>query len=182
MNGERKHKQNLKLLRISVTGPECSGKSTLARQLAMYFDTVWVHEYAVDYLNKYGPSYEIEDLVKIARGQLEIENALAKVANRRLFCDTDFVVMKIWSKEVFGEVPRWIEQQVLEHKYDLHLLTAPDLKWEPAPFRENPADRDYLFELYLKELTDNNFNFRIIRGLGDQRFKNAVTFVDELNL
>lgn len=119
--------------------------------------------------------------MNIARGQLEFENALANIANERLFCDSDFFVTKIWCKEVFNEVPPWIEKMSKEHIYDLYLLCAPDLEWEDAPFRQNPNNREYLFELYLKELVDNNFNYRIIKGLGDQRFINAVNFVKEID-
>ena len=169
------------LKRISITGPESTGKSTLAKQLADHFNTVWVCEYAVDYMSINGPEYILPDILTIAKGQLKFEDAFANIANERLFCDSDLLVTKIWCKEVFNEVPSWIEKMSKEHIYDLYLLCAPDLEWEDAPFRQNPHNREYLFELYLKELIDNNFNYRIIKGLGDQRFKNAVSFVKEID-
>ena len=169
------------LKRISITGPESTGKSTLAIQLADHYNTVWVGEYAVDYLSVNGSEYTIPDILNIAKRQLEYENSFANIANKRLFCDTDLIVTKIWCKEVFNEVPTWIEKMSKEHIYDLYLLCAPDLEWKEAAFRQNPDNREYLFELYLKELIDNNFNYRIVRGLGDQRFKNAVNFVREID-
>ncbi|MCU0382964.1 MAG: ATP-binding protein [Cyclobacteriaceae bacterium] len=35
-----------------MVGPECTGKTTLSKQLADYFKTEWVREYARGYLNK----------------------------------------------------------------------------------------------------------------------------------
>jgi len=168
------------LKRISITGPESTGKTWLAKRLAEQYQTVWVHEFAVDYLSKHRADYNLEDILRIAKGQIELENNIANIASRLLFCDTDLIVIKIWSKAVFNEVPSWIEQQIVERKYDLYLLCSPDLEWKDAPFRENPNDRDRLFNLYKEELIQQNFNFRIVKGVGDQRLKNAVNFVEEL--
>jgi NadR type nicotinamide-nucleotide adenylyltransferase len=170
------------LRKVSITGPESTGKTNLSKGLAHHYNTVWVHEYAVDYLSSHGTEYSISDVLAIARGQLEIEQSLANIAHRILFCDTDFLVTKIWCKEVFKKVPSWIESMVVEHQYDLYLLCSPDIEWEEGPFRENPHNRDYLFELYLKELVDHNFNYRIIKGKGKERLKNAINFVDQMLL
>jgi NadR type nicotinamide-nucleotide adenylyltransferase len=168
------------LKRIAITGPESTGKTWLAKKLANYFRTAWVHEFAVDYLSKHGADYNLEDILRIAKGQVELENNIANIASQFLFCDTDLIVTKIWSKEVFNEVPLWIDEMIAKRKYDLYLLCSPDLEWEDAPFRENANDRDRLFNLYQEELVQQNFNFRIIKGVGDQRLKNAVNFVEEL--
>lgn len=165
------------LKRISITGPESTGKSWLAKQLAKYFNTVYVPEYSVEYLEEFGPSYTIIDVEKIARGQIKKENKLASEASKLLFCDTDILVNKIWCEVVFKEVPEWIEQQLEKHRYDLYLLCMPDLKWEESPFRENPFDREKLFEFYEKELIRMEVNYGIVNGNGDQRFENALKFV-----
>lgn len=168
------------LKRIALTGPESTGKTWLAKRLADHYNTVWVHEFAVDYLSKHGANYKLEDILCIAKGQVEMEDNISNIASRLLFCDTDLIVTKVWSKEVFSKVPSWIEQKIVERQYDLYLLCSPDLEWEDTPFRENPNDRDRLFNLYKEELIHQNFNFRIIKGVGDQRLKNAVNFVEEL--
>lgn len=166
------------LKRIALTGPESTGKTWLAKNLAGHYQTVYVPEYAVEYLKKYGPRYDLEDIVNIAKGQLKQENKLMEKANGLLFCDTDVMVTKIWSKVVFGRVPGWIGKKVKEHQYDLYLLCYPDIEWEYAPFRQNPDDRDFLFQLYEEDM--QGFNYRIVKGHGEQRLKNAINFVDEL--
>ena len=183
MSGERMPKKLSKLpKRIAITGPESSGKSTLARKLASYYHTTWVGEYAVDYLAVNGPDYSMKDVLQIANRQLEYENNLAGVASKYLFCDTDFLVLKIWCEVVFGEVPLWIEKQLKNHIYDLYLLCSPDLPWKPGPFRENPNDREYLYLLYLKQLEGRKLNFKIVTGNGSDRFKNALHFVEAIEL
>jgi len=168
------------LKRTSITGPECTGKTWLAKKLSTHYNTVWVPEYSVEYLLKKGSDYKLDDILKIAKGQLYAEEFMAKEALDLLFCDTDLIVNKIWSQVVFHEVPDWIEDKVKNHKYDLYLLCYPDIKWRPGLFRENPTDRKELFSLYESELRKNKFNYRVVRGEGDQRFENAVKFVEEL--
>ncbi len=168
------------LKRVSITGPESTGKSKLAQWLAKEYHTLQVPEYAREYLESSGPDYVLEDVIKIARGQLKRENATAIKAHRVLFCDTDLLVTKIWCEVVFGSCPPWIENQFHAHRYDLYLLCYPDIPWEPDPLRENPDDRDKLFILYQKTLIENRLPFRIVKGLGNKRFENARTFVEKM--
>jgi len=168
------------LKRVAITGPESTGKTELAVWLANAYQTLWVPEYAREYLEINGPDYLLEDVVAIARGQMTRENAATKNARKILFCDTDLLVTKIWCEVVFGTCPGWIEQQFLAHRYDLYLLCSPDIPWEPDPLRENPDNRKELFELYLKTLKDYKLPFQVVKGLGNLRFENARTFVDEM--
>lgn len=168
------------LKRVAITGPESTGKTKLTAWLANAYETMWVPEYAREYLEENGPDYTLNDVVAIARGQLAQENTVAENTQKILFCDTDLLVTKIWCEVVFGTCPEWIEQQFRTHRYDLYLLCYPDIPWEPDPLRENPDDRVELFALYLKALEENNLPFRVVKGLGDIRFKNARTFVDEI--
>ncbi len=168
------------LKKISITGPESTGKSKLTVDLAKYYQTVYVPEYSRKYLRDIGTNYFLEDVLNITKGQLFTEAQFLQLANQVLFCDTDPLVSKIWCNEVFNECPEWIEDKVIEHKYDLYLLCYPDLEWEPDVLRENPDNRKYLFDLYLKELEYLKSNYRVVKGKGSERLKNAVKFVNEL--
>lgn len=168
------------LKRISITGPECTGKTWLAKKLSTHYNTDWVPEYAVEYLQKKGSEYNPDDILKIAKGQLYAEEIKAKEAKDFLFCDTDLIVNKIWSQVVFKQTPDWINEMVKKHQYDLYLLCFPDIEWRPGLFRENPSDRHRLFSIYEIELQRNDFNFRVVRGEGKLRFENALKFVEEL--
>ncbi len=168
------------LKRISISGPESSGKTWLSRQLADHYRTRFVEEYSREYLEIHGAGYGIEDVVRIAKGQLERENAMARQCEHLLFCDTDLLVTKIWCEVVYHRCPAWIEDRFHDHVYDLYLLCFPDIPWEADPLRENPNDRDILFDLYQKALEEKGLPFKIVKGLGEARLKNAITFVDEI--
>lgn len=164
--------------RISITGPESTGKSALAAGLAKHYHTVYVPEYSREYLKEIGTNYLLEDVLSIAKGQLFSETQLLQLANQFLFCDTDMIVAKIWCTEVFNKCPKWIENMLVELPYDLYLLCYPDLEWQPDTLRENPENRTYLFGQFVRELEYHGFNYRIVKGQGRERLKNAITFVD----
>ena len=168
-----------KLRKIAITGPESTGKSMLAEQLATHYKTAWVPEFAREYLERNGFSYKEEDVLAIARGQLESEQQVMSKAAGFLFCDTEFIVTKIWSDVKYKRCHQWILNQIETHRYDLYLLCDIDLPWEYDPLREHPEMRKELFELYCREITSRNFPFVIIRGFGSERLNNAITLIDD---
>jgi nicotinamide riboside kinase len=66
----------MNLLKIIVTGPESSGKTTLCNALSKHFNLPFSKEYAREYLNTLKRDYNPDDLLKIAKGQLQTENGL----------------------------------------------------------------------------------------------------------
>ena len=168
----------MNLFRVSVTGPESTGKSELAERLAFHYQTLWVPEIAREYLVNLGRAYAFEDIALIARQQLDLENKMAVKANHILFSDTDFLVTKIWSSYKYGKCDPWIEEMVKSHRYDLYLLCDIDLPWKEDPLRENPENRKELFDMYEEELKGLGVNFRIIRGAGKVRMMNAISAVE----
>jgi NadR type nicotinamide-nucleotide adenylyltransferase len=170
--------RTLSLRRVSITGPESTGKSVLAQRLAGHFNTLWVAEYAREYLNGLGRPYDFEDIAIIARKQFELENAMAKKAKKFLFCDTDFLVTKIWSYYKYGKCDPWIEEMAEYHRYDLYLLCNTDLPWEEDPLREHPQQRDELFRMYMLELKKIEASFVLVSGTGSQRTDRAISAVE----
>ncbi len=153
-----------------ITGPESSGKTTLTRQLVEHFKAVEVTEFARDYLSKRNGKYGFEDLALIAKGQLEIENAANHAGTELLICDTSLEVLKIWSQVRFGKVDDFIASNVVKNLPDLFLLCKPDLQWQEDSLRENPHNRDQLFEMYNNELENLNVTTVLIEGVGNERF------------
>lgn len=164
--------------RIAITGPESTGKSILAEQLAVHFQTVWVPEIAREYLDHLGRPYEEKDILLIAQGQLEHEKKQIKSALGYLFCDTELIVTKIWSEVKYNRCDPWIVKNIITHRYDLYLLCDIDLPWQYDPLREHPDQRQFLFGLYFNELKNRNFPFSVIRGSGKDRLQNAVKTID----
>ena len=167
------------MIKIVLTGPESSGKTTLGRQLADHFQTNYVSEYARQYLNGIERDYEKKDLIEIAKKQIESESILDPHSNHLLFCDTDLITIKVWSDYKYKETAPWILQQIDRRYYDLYLLCVPDIPWEEDPQRENPDDRDALFEIYKNTLLEYNKNFVEIKGSFEERLNTAIEQVNQ---
>lgn len=160
---------------ISVVGPESTGKTTLARELALHLDGVWLPEYAREYL--VSPEYGPYDLSTIAAEQWERECSIARATPRVAVLDTDLVVIKIWLQERYGQVPNCIDERLLRQPRRQYLLTAPDLEWEYDPLRESQHDRVRLFHLYKETLSRLGFDYTIICGRGAERLARAIDAV-----
>jgi len=165
--------------KIAITGPESTGKSLLAEQLSRHYNTVWVPEYAREYLENLNRQYRETDIVKIAKGQINNEQSKLKLAKGFLFCDTELIVTKIWSEVKYNRCNQWIIRTIEEHKYDLFLLCDIDLPWVDDPLREHPDKRKFLFDLYQLELINRKLPFYIITGEGNTRLSNAIFFIEK---
>ncbi|WP_028455921.1 AAA family ATPase [Chitinilyticum litopenaei] len=154
--------------RIALVGPESCGKTTLARELAAELAAPWVPEFARSWFAARGSSdYTLDDIVAIARGQLALEDELASPG--WLVCDTNVLVCVIWAEVRFGQCPPELAMLWRPQDYALHLLLSPDLPWQPDPLRENPLDREQLFELYRQGLQIAGVPFAEVSGSGAQR-------------
>ncbi len=174
---EKRASKTKKLIRIAITGPESTGKSFLARQLSEHYKTLWVPEFARDYIDNLNRPYNEDDIPIIAKNQMKNEDELAEKANKILFCDTELIVTKIWSQFKYRYCDNWILENVESHVYDLYLLCNIDLPWEYDPQREHPDMREKLFNLYVNELESYNFPYAVISGMNQKRLKNAITEV-----
>ena len=170
-----------RIKKIVIIGPESTGKSTLTKALAEAFDEPWVEEYAREYLENLGRPYTYEDLLKIAKGQIELEKKKAKSANQLLFCDTDLHVIQVWSNHKFGKTHPWILQQIRDTTYDLYFLTSIDIPWQEDPLREhpNPEMRQYFFDIYHALLRASNTPFEVISGSAEERLDQAIHHLKE---
>lgn len=170
------------MLKVVVIGPESTGKSTLSEQLAAHYRTVWVPEYARQYLEELPRPYEQHDLLTIAEGQLALEDKMAEQANRVLICDTDLHVIKVWSEHKYGTSDPRILEYITARPYDLYLLTYIDIAWEEDPQREypDPAMREYFYNIYKDLVSASGVPWVEIRGSFEERKLLAVAAVDNL--
>ncbi len=166
--------------RIAIIGPESTGKSTLSEDLSNHYKEPWVPEYAREYLEKLGRPYVREDLIEIAKGQIrEEENFLPKSKNL-LICDTNLVVIKIWSEYKYGDVDKQIMEMLNSRYYDLHILTNIDLPWEEDPLREHPDEREELLLHYQNHLFERNINYTLVSGDKETRLNQSIQAIDEI--
>ena len=168
------------MLKVVITGPESTGKSTLAKQLADYYNVDMVNEYSRSYLEKLDRPYIQNDLTAIAKGQIKLEDETLGTNTNITICDTSLEVLKLWSVFKYHSCDPFISDSFSERQPNVYLLMTPDLPWKPDPLRENPFDRDELFNIYQKELGTTGIPFYEIAGNGDERIEMAKKIVDSL--
>ena len=161
------------MLKIIVTGPESSGKTTLCKALSEHFKIPYSEEFARGFLEQLGRNYKKDDLLKIAKGQLKSEE------NTQLL-DTDLITIKIWSKYKYGSCDKWILEQIEKQKSEkrIYLLCKPDIPWQADAQRENPNDREKFFEIYKEEMESLGYDYFIVEG--ENRTKNSISKISPL--
>lgn len=175
----------INLVKIVLFGPESTGKTTLSDQLARHYDTVWVEEYARPYLqkvwNQERRTCEPRDIMPIAYGQIELENRLAKRADKLLICDTDLLETKVYSEEYYGGfVDPLLEEAAQENSYDLYFLTYIDTPWVADDLRDRPEQRLEMFNAFKNALEKYNRPYILLKGDKETRLKIAVEAIDTI--
>lgn len=166
------------IIKIAAIGAESTGKSTLVKDLAAYYHTAYVEEYAREYFNTHDiNNYSIEVFDTIYSRQLLNEQEKLKQANRVLFCDTTLITGKIWSDEVFSKTAHFISEHLPKNSYDLYLVTQNDIPWVEDGQRKNPNNREELLNKNVELLKELNARFEFVSGLNEMRLKNAVDII-----
>ena len=172
-------------LRIVLYGPESSGKTTLAKALAKQFQTTWVPEFARNYLQeKWDQKKEVcslEDLIIIAKGQINHENYLIEDANEFLFCDTNVLITKAWSETHFNgycapEIQYWVDT----FKYDHYFLTDIDVPWQADDLRDRPNNRKQMLDYFENILKNKKASYTLLKGNLNLRLEKAKVILETL--
>lgn len=172
-------------VKIVLFGPESTGKTTLSRQLAKYYNSVWVPEYARDYLqdkwNNVHKTCEPKDLLPIAIGQMKLENELAQQTDSVLICDTDLLETKVYSEAYYsGTCDPILDTYALKNSYDLYFLTYIDTPWEADDLRDKPNERERMFNAFEAALKNHKKPYILLKGSKKERMELAIKHIDQL--
>ncbi len=173
------------LVKVVIFGPESTGKTTLATDLADHYQTLWVPEYAREYLQQKWDleqrTCQPEDLLPVAVGQMQLENSMSRKADRILICDTDLLETKVYSEAYYlGFCDPLLEKYALKNQYDLYLLTSIDVPWEKDDLRDKPNERERMFKYFRETLELNKRNFVTLKGNREARLSQAIDLIDSL--
>jgi nicotinamide riboside kinase len=163
-----------------LTGPESSGKTTLASTLANYWSAPLIPEQSRIYLEEKSVdspfNYDQADILAIAKRHLAKEQEALKLQAKHIICDTDLLVLIVWSEVKYGRCDKWILdqfEQSLETSSRHYILCDWQIPWEPDSLRENPSNREELFRLYQAKLKDYRLDYTAVSGSNMQRFNQA---------
>ena len=177
--------------KIAILGAESTGKTTLCRDLAAHFGSLWVPEYMRTYLQAKWDNEQLtctwDDLLPIAQGQIALENKLAKQIsettdnNHYLFCDTSLFELMAYSNWYYDDCPAALTHAALAHHYDLILLTEVDTPWVADDLRDSPHQRDEISDYFASQLTHHNKPFHRIGGDRDERVQQVANWLSQTN-
>jgi nicotinamide riboside kinase len=166
---------------IVITGAESTGKTTLTERLSTHFSVPYMPEIAREYVEKLDRKYTFSDVETIARMQIELFRKIKDTKAPFIFIDTWLIVTKIWFEFVYRQTPDWLVKELTKNKIDLFLVCDTDLPWVYDPVRENGGEtRKILQEKYIENIVNFGFNYKMVNGIDDERFKNAIGFINEL--
>ena len=159
-------------LRVVVTGPECTGKTTLAAGLGAEFDALWLGEAAREYAaeaRRAGRELGLDTVEPIARRAVAAQDDAMRDAPALLVLDTDLISTVVYSRHYYGTASEWLVAEARARRGDLYLLCAPDIPWTADGIRDRPEGRDAMFALFGSALAEFGATVVEIRGQGDAR-------------
>jgi NadR type nicotinamide-nucleotide adenylyltransferase len=157
--------------RICLIGPECTGKTRLARRLALELGGEWVPEFAREYAEARGNDLSAADVEPIAHGQIASED---RARGNLVILDTDLLSTVVYARHYYGACPEWIERAARDRRADLYLLLDTDVAWEADPARDSGGDaREDLFDAFRAALDELEAKWAIVSGVGEERAEAA---------
>ena len=164
--------------KLCFYGPESTGKSTMAMELAAKYDTQWVPEVARELINS--NDFSLDDIRRIGRAQTERVLELTKSANKILICDTDVITTEIYSKVYLDQVPSELFELEKAVKYDQYFFFDIDVPWVDDGLRDLRENRDQMREIFMSELERRGIGYILVRGSWGQRQKIVTDYIDAL--
>jgi nicotinamide riboside kinase len=172
------------LRRICVTGPECTGKSTLAQHLATHFGAELVPEAARLYAERINRELRSTDVELIAAEHITMaDDAARRVIDRgggTLVLDQDLVSTVVYGKDYYGFSSAWLVGEAVRRQADVYLICDVDVPWVSDGIRDRPSDRQAMFALFATKLAGLGVPSAIIRGGWDERWQLALATYHEV--
>lgn len=176
-------------LRIAVYGPESTGKTQLATELAAHFGAPLVAEYARERWDQQGV-LTLEDMLPVAHEQWRREDEAVRTCNLLgykgglVICDTEALTTVLWSDLLYGTCPDELRREAEKRckAYALYLLLDIDTPFAPDPQRcfPDPADREKCRRIWRGALERRGLPFVDIRGDWAARAATAIAAVQAL--
>lgn len=168
------------IIKIVVFGPECSGKTTLATQLAHYFQTPLV--VTDDFAQKQQSLLNVseEQLLNNVQKQSLLETEMLAQAEQLLLYDSHILSLKIILDKEFEMSSSSLNDMMRSQHYDLFLLTDIDVPFSADPVFFKNINRESVHNFYEQELLNLKKPYLKVSGNKEKRFQKAITIIESL--
>ena len=170
--------------KVVIVGTESTGKSTMVKKLALYYNTEYVEEFGRVMCEKLKTGQPTEEYYPyIVYGQKMLEFERIQTANKILFIDTESTVTQFYSELYADKNFKLLDEISKLHEYDLIIYLSNDVKWVDDGLRiHNSKEERKKNDLRLKFLLNaNKLNYRIVNDKNyNSRFKSILKIVDNL--
>jgi len=168
--------------KILFTGVESVGKSTMARNLAKYFNTNYVHEIGRDYCEKHANQLTVKQFDNIAMKHWIAQQDALEHSNKYLFVDSDAVVTRYYLEKYHkGADSNLIKEIIKLQDYDQIFILSSEVDWVNDGYRflesTRKEDETYLIEQYRMQL-NMCYRLTLIRGNDyQQRMRDIIKLI-----
>lgn len=164
-------------MKIVFTGPESSGKTTLANVFCNNYPFQLVKEFAREYMQVIGLDYGPQHVYEMGLLQ-HWEEETVRSKFEHICCDTDLQNILHWQKVKYGAFDHRLLEMWLASPGDHYFVCSPDIPWQHDPLRENPFDRDVLFDSHIDFLISFNMPYSVLDGSIDARLEKIARDLD----
>jgi len=164
-------------MRVAILGAECTGKTHLARSLAVdlanhYAPVAWQPEALREWCNVHGRTPLAHEQASIAHAHMD--SILHHPENALLVCDTTPLMTAVYSDVIFGDTSLYPLALAWQGAFSLTLLTGLDVPWVADGFqRDGPAMRARIDARLREILVENSIAFSTLYGDASARLTHA---------
>lgn len=167
-------------IRIVLIGPESTGKTSLAKELASHYNTIWIPEYCREYAQQKWDTQKktltSHDVLAIVKGQIELEHQLISKNKQHsfIFLDTDILATKVYAKAYYEQEFETLNHLIPKHTGDYYLLCNIDVPWIADDLRDKPSERKEMLNAFEKALLNHQKKYDLISGTPSERKRLAI--------
>lgn len=171
---------------MCIIGAESTGTTTLSKQLAEHYKTVWVPEYGRIYSEgklyaEGGGEWNSEEFTTIAKAQEALEDSLAESSNGLVICDTDPLATRVWHERYMRKSSPAVEAIAARRNYTLYILTGDEIPFVQDGTRDGEHVRHGMHKRFRERLTESGKHFIEVSGTPEVRLQAAIRAIDELS-